>query len=66
MSSKSERVAKKNLSMLGAVVHAFLGKEIAYYPRQEGVSVDVRRCCINLGVARRADVYTQRSGRRSC
>jgi hypothetical protein len=35
-------VEQKNLSMLSAVAHAFLGKELTYYPRQGGVSVDAK------------------------
>ncbi|WP_338638368.1 hypothetical protein [Burkholderia pyrrocinia] len=40
MNLASSRIEKKNLSMLGAVMHAFLGREVAYYPRQEGISVE--------------------------
>lgn len=42
MNPTSSHIEKKNLSMLGAIVHAFLGKEITYYPRQEGVSVEAK------------------------
>ncbi|WP_213762444.1 hypothetical protein [Caballeronia sp. dw_19] len=34
--------SKKNLSMMRAVVHAFIGKEITYYPRKDGASIDAK------------------------
>ncbi|MFK4448684.1 hypothetical protein ABH944_008715 [Caballeronia udeis] len=34
--------SKKNLSMMCAVVHAFVGKEITYYPRKDGISIDAK------------------------
>lgn len=42
MTLKFWSVEQKNMSMLSAVVHAFLGKELTYYPRQGGISVDAR------------------------
>lgn len=42
MNFKSLLSEKQNLSMSRAIVYAFLGKEIAYYPRQGGDSVDAK------------------------